>query len=182
MFAGGCAGAVARALLGEGLPHEPGGWPWATLIVNVAGAFALGWLVTRLQERVPPSLYRRPLLGTGLCGALTTFSTFQVELLDLLDHDRAGVAAAYAAVSLAAGLAAVALATNVARARGAAGMSLPVLAGLALIGGAGAVARFLLDGAVSARAGRVFPWGTLAVNLSGAFALGVLSGRAPAAT
>ena len=50
--------------------------------------------------------------------------------------------------------------------------------GVALLGGAGAVARFLLDGAVSARAGRAFPWGTLAVNLSGAFALGVLAGAA----
>ena len=115
VFAGGCAGAVARALLGEALPHDPGGWPWATLIVNVAGAFALGLLVTRLQERVPPSLYRRPLLGTGLCGALTTFSTLQIELLQMLDHDRAGAAAAYAAVSLVAGCLAVALATNLAR-------------------------------------------------------------------
>ena len=115
VFAGGCAGAVARALLGEALVHDPGTWPWATLIVNVAGAFALGWLVTRLQERVPPSLYRRPLLGTGLCGALTTFSTLQLELLQLLDADRAGLAAAYAAASLALGLAAMALATNLAR-------------------------------------------------------------------
>jgi CrcB protein len=57
-------------------------------------------------------------------------------------------------------------------------LSLPVLVGVSLLGGAGAVARFLLDGAVAARAGRSFPWGTLAVNLSGAFALGVLSGGA----
>lgn len=48
--------------------------------------------------------------------------------------------------------------------------------GLALLGGTGAVARFLLDGAVVRRAGRSLPWGTLAVNLSGAFALGVLTG------
>ena len=115
VFAGGCAGAVLRALVGEALVHDPGAWPWATLIVNLAGAFALGWLVTRLQERVPPSLYRRPLLGTGLCGALTTFSTMQVELLQMLDADRLGLAAAYAAVSLALGLLAVALATNLAR-------------------------------------------------------------------
>ncbi len=64
---------------------------------------------------MPPSLYRRPLLGTGLCGALTTFSTIQVELLQMLDADRLGLAAAYAAVSLALGLLAVALATNLAR-------------------------------------------------------------------
>jgi fluoride exporter len=115
IFAGGCAGAVARALLGEALPHDPGTWPWATFAVNVAGAFLLGWLITRLQERLPPSAYRRPLLGTGFCGALTTFSTFQVELLGMLDADRAGLAAAYAAASLAAGGLAVGLATNLVR-------------------------------------------------------------------
>jgi fluoride exporter len=115
VFAGGAAGAVARALAGEALPHAPGSWPWATFGVNVAGAFVLGWLITRLQERVPPSAYRRPLLGTGFCGALTTFSTFQVELLGMLDADRAGLAAGYAAASLLAGGIAVALATNLVR-------------------------------------------------------------------
>jgi CrcB protein len=115
VFAGGAVGALARALTGEALPHDPGTWPWATFAVNIAGAFILGLLVTRLQERVPPSAYRRPLLGTGFCGALTTFSTFQVELLGMLDADRAGLAATYAAVSLAAGCIAVALATNLSR-------------------------------------------------------------------
>lgn len=55
-------------------------------------------------------------------------------------------------------------------------MSGLVWAGLAAAGGLGAVARFLLDGAVSARAGRALPFGTLAVNLSAAFALGLLAG------
>jgi CrcB protein len=57
-------------------------------------------------------------------------------------------------------------------------MSLPLVLGIGLIGGAGALGRFLLDGAVSARLGRDFPFGTLAVNLSGAFVLGVLAGAA----
>ncbi len=57
-------------------------------------------------------------------------------------------------------------------------MSAAVLLGVAVLGGAGAVARHVLDGAVSARAGRAFPWGILAVNLSGAFLLGVLAGAA----
>ncbi len=55
-------------------------------------------------------------------------------------------------------------------------MSLPLVIGIGLVGGAGAIARFLLDGAVTTRLGRDFPFGTLAVNLSGAFALGVLVG------
>ena len=57
-------------------------------------------------------------------------------------------------------------------------MSLAVLAGIGVLGGLGAIARMLLDGAVSDRAGRALPWGTLAVNLSGAFALGALAGAA----
>ena len=50
--------------------------------------------------------------------------------------------------------------------------------GLGALGGLGALARFLLDGAVDGRLGRGFPFGTLAVNISGAFALGVLAGAA----
>jgi CrcB protein len=115
IFAGGFVGAVMRAGLVEALPHDSGQWPWATFIVNVGGAFMLGYFTTRLQERLPLSSYRRPLLGTGLCGALTTFSTMQLELLRMLDDDRIGLALTYAAVSVAAGFLAVAAATNLVR-------------------------------------------------------------------
>jgi fluoride exporter len=53
-----------------------------------------------------------------------------------------------------------------------------VLLAAGLVGGLGAILRFLLDGAVGRRVGRAFPFGTLAVNLSGAFVLGVLAGAA----
>ncbi len=115
IFVGGFAGAVTRAVLGEVLPHHAGQWPWATFTVNVVGAFALGYFATRLQERLPLSAYRRPLLGTGVCGALTTFSTMQLELLDMLDRDRFGLALTYAGASVIAGFVAVAVATNVVR-------------------------------------------------------------------
>ena len=115
IFLGGAIGALARYGLAEALPHDAGTWPWATFAVNVAGALALGYLTTRLQERLPPSAYRRPLLGTGLCGALTTFSTMQVELLQMLDAGEAGLAASYAAASLAAGALAIAATTNLVR-------------------------------------------------------------------
>jgi CrcB protein len=117
VFAGGFAGAIARAALVEALPHSPSQWPWATFLVNVAGAFALGYLVTRLQERLPLSAYRRPLLGTGFCGALTTFSTLQLELLRMLDGGHVALAGAYASASLLAGVLAVAAATNLVRIR-----------------------------------------------------------------
>ena len=115
IFAGGAIGAVARAELADALPGHPGGWPWATFIVNVAGAFLVGYFTTRLQERLPLSSYRRPLLGTGFCGGLTTFSTMQVELLRMLDAGRLGLAAAYALISVTAGFLAVAAATNLVR-------------------------------------------------------------------
>ena len=117
IFFGGAIGALARYGLAEALPHDAGSWPWATFAVNVAGALALGYLTTRLQERLPPSAYRRPLLGPGLCGALTTFSTMQVELLSMLDDGRTGLAAGYATASIAAGVLAVAATTNLVRAR-----------------------------------------------------------------
>jgi len=116
IFVGGAIGALARYGLGRALPHDPGSWPWATFCVNVAGALTLGYITTRLQERLPPTAYRRPLLGTGFCGALTTFSTMQVELLQMLDDGRSGLAAGYAAASIAAGVLAIAATTNVVRA------------------------------------------------------------------
>ena len=57
-------------------------------------------------------------------------------------------------------------------------MNVVIWVAVALIGGAGSVARFLLDGAISAAAGRDFPFGTMAVNLSGAVILGLLTGLA----
>jgi len=115
IFAGGFVGAVARAELAEALPYHPGQWPWATFLANVSGACLLGYLTTRLQERLPVSAYRRPLLGTGVCGALTTFSTMQLELLRMLDAARIGLALAYACASVIGGLAAVAVTTNLVR-------------------------------------------------------------------
>ena len=116
IFAGGCVGSLARAGLAEAAGDGSGGsWPWATFAANALGALLLGYFVTRLQERLPPSRYRRPFLGTGLCGALTTFSTVQIELLRMLDHGHAGLAAGYAAASVAAGFGAVWLATGATR-------------------------------------------------------------------
>jgi CrcB protein len=115
IYAGGCLGALARVGVDQLIPGRAGHWPWATFLINVTGCLALGYFTTRLQERLPLSLYRRPFLGTGFCGAFTTFSTFQVELVTLLDHGHPGTAAAYALTSIAAGFAGVALATAVVR-------------------------------------------------------------------
>jgi len=115
VFAGGVAGALARAGLADAFPWNGRGWPWPTFALNVGGTLLLGYLATRLQERLPPSTYRRPLLGTGFCGALTTFSTFQLELVDLGRHGAGATAAGYAAASLLVGLVGVYLATAATR-------------------------------------------------------------------
>jgi fluoride exporter len=115
VFAGGAIGTLARATLSETFPSTPTQWPWPTFLVNIVGAFLLGYFATRLQERLPLSSYRRPLLGTGVCGGLTTFSTLQVEIVKMLGAGQYVLASAYTLVSVAAGYAAVQIATAVTR-------------------------------------------------------------------
>jgi CrcB protein len=115
IFAGGALGTLARAALAEAFPHAATAWPWPTFTVNIVAAFLLGYFVTRLQERLPLSSYRRPLLGTGVCGGLSTFSTMEVEILKMLSAHAYGLAAGYAAASVAAGYAALHLATALVR-------------------------------------------------------------------
>jgi CrcB protein len=115
VFAGGAVGTLARAGLATLAAPNPAHWPWPTFIVNIIGAFALGYFTTRLLERLPLSSYRRPLLGTGFCGGLTTFSTMQVETVRMIQHHHYGLALGYTAASLACGLAAVHLATGLVR-------------------------------------------------------------------
>ena len=115
IFVGGALGTLLRAALAEAFPHPATAWPWPTFTVNIVAAFLLGYFVTRLQERLPLSSYRRPLLGTGLCGGLSTFSTMQVEILSMLGAHAWGLALGYIAASVAAGYAAIYLATAVVR-------------------------------------------------------------------
>jgi fluoride exporter len=117
ILAGGAAGALVRGAVAEALPHHAGSWPWATFVVNLAGAYVLGWSTTRLAERVAPTRYWRLLLGTGFCGALTTFSTFQVETIRLARDGFVEIALSYAATSLALGMACAIAGTVLARRR-----------------------------------------------------------------
>jgi CrcB protein len=115
IFAGGFLGAPARVLLVQAAPAAAGAWPWPTFAANVAGTLLLGYFATRLQERLPVSAYRRPLLGTGLCGAFTTFSTMQLEVLRMVTDGHAGLAVAYVLASVTVGLLSVFLATALVR-------------------------------------------------------------------
>ena len=115
VFVGGAVGTILRAALGTLGVADPGRWPWPTFTVNIVGTFLLGYVVTRLVERLPLSRYRRPILGTGLCGGLTTFSTMQVETITMIQHHHYGLAAGYTAASIVAGLLAVSTATVLVR-------------------------------------------------------------------
>ncbi|MBV9291623.1 MAG: CrcB family protein [Frankiales bacterium] len=104
VFIGGCAGGLVRYLLSQ---HWPAThlFPWAVFTVNVAGAFVLGAVVVA-SEVAGPSSHLRPLIGTGFCGALTTFSSLVVAADELAAHGHAGLAATYVLASVAAGVAA----------------------------------------------------------------------------
>ncbi|ORJ55533.1 fluoride efflux transporter CrcB [Mycobacterium simiae] len=115
VFAGGALGTLARAALSTLTVPDPAAWPWPTFTVNIVGAFLIGYFTTRLLERLPLSSYRRPVLGTGLCGGLTTFSTMQVETLSMIEHGHWVLATAYTGVSIVLGLVAVQVATALVR-------------------------------------------------------------------
>jgi len=102
--AGGTLGALARWGIAAHWPVEPARMPWSTLVINVSGAMVLGVVMTLVIERWPPTRYVRPFVCTGVCGGYTTWSTFMTETALLVRDHHGATAAAYVAVSLAAGL------------------------------------------------------------------------------
>lgn len=106
---GGALGAGGRYGMARAIPHTSTEFPWSTLLTNVAGCFAIGVLMVIVVERLSGSRLVRPFFGTGLLGGFTTFSTYAVDLRELLGHGQPALAAAYLAVTLIAGLLAVAL-------------------------------------------------------------------------
>ncbi|MCT4356186.1 fluoride efflux transporter CrcB [Streptomyces sp. Je 1-79] len=102
VVAGAAVGAPLRYLTDRAMrSRRRPGFPWGTFTVNVVGSFVLGLLTGVASGRL------HLLLGTGLCGALTTYSTFSHETLRLYEGGAKGYAAANVAGSLAAGLGAV---------------------------------------------------------------------------
>jgi CrcB protein len=91
--AGGMLGASARYTMARWLPTRAGHFPWATFWTNVSGSFVLGFLLIVLIERFPPTRYVRPFLTTGIIGAFTTMSTYEVETALLVkdSHQLTGI-------------------------------------------------------------------------------------------
>ncbi len=114
---GGAAGTLARYGVDRALAVPSLGFPWPTLVVNVAGSFLLGIIVVLVVERWPPTRFVRPFAVIGFCGGFTTFSTMVVEVAQRGQHGQVGVAAIYLVVSLAAGLLAAAAGIGLGRGR-----------------------------------------------------------------
>ncbi len=102
IYIGGVVGALIRVGLAEAASVGPGGWPWATFAANMAGALLLGYFYALFRDHPEESLHH-PILGTGVCGTLTTFSTLQLELFEMVDGGYLGLASAYCAATLAVG-------------------------------------------------------------------------------
>jgi CrcB protein len=103
---GGALGSVARYLTNVSVMRMIGpGFPWGTVIVNVAGSFAMGVLVVWLDEK---GLTRfAPLVMTGILGGFTTFSAFSLDAVTLWEREATGAALAYVAGSVLVSLAAL---------------------------------------------------------------------------
>lgn len=102
IYAGGVAGVLIRVGLAQAFPPDPGTWPWPTFAVNLVGALALGYFFALFRDHPEESLHH-PFFATGICGTLTTFSTMQLELYELVDGGYTGLAAAYCVATLLAG-------------------------------------------------------------------------------
>ena len=102
VFVGGCLGGWARYAITSAWPARSG-FPWATFMVNVTGAFVLPVVIVVAASILSPR-YLRPLIGTGFCGAYTTFSSVVVTTDQLFTHRHPGTAVSYVVASIVAGL------------------------------------------------------------------------------
>ena len=101
---GAISGAVLRWKV-TSIASKYGLIPWSTAAINIAGSFALGAVVAKSK-----SSKQSLLLGTGFCGAFTTFSAFSIDVVDLIDNRQYGRAVSYVLMSNLAGIGSAALA------------------------------------------------------------------------
>ena len=103
---GGALGALGRWGVSLALPSTSG-WPWATFLVNVTGCLLIGALLAVLLARFAGSPWLRPFLAVGVLGGYTTYSTFAVDVVRLVEAGSWPTAAGYVAASVVGGVLAV---------------------------------------------------------------------------
>lgn len=106
VFVGGAVGTAARAALDAAMP-KPGGFPLAILLINVVGALLLGVLLEALLRPVPEPVAvadLRLLLGTGVMGGFTTYSTLALGAVELVHGGRPGLGIGYLVLSVLLGI------------------------------------------------------------------------------
>lgn len=110
---GGFAGSILRYLCSSLAPSAPVGLP--TLLINAVGSFVLAALTTWTLKGALGNEQLSLMLRVGLCGGFTTFSTFSVEALQLLEGDKPYLGLVYLTLSCALGLVAAYLGSVLAR-------------------------------------------------------------------
>ena len=113
--AGGVAGTFARYVLSEVFPRDPGGWPWATWVVNVAGCLLIGVLMVLISEVWTGRRLLRPFLGIGVLGGFTTFATAMIEVQQLVAEGAARLGLLYLMGTVTAAMMAVIIGSGVTR-------------------------------------------------------------------
>ncbi|KAB8137731.1 fluoride efflux transporter CrcB [Gracilibacillus oryzae] len=101
----GFIGAVLRYLVAAPFSSEGVAFPYGTLIVNLTGCFVLAYVTTAIFKKFPISQQLQTAIGTGLVGSFTTFSTFSVETVTLLQNNQISFALIYIVISMFGGLA-----------------------------------------------------------------------------
>jgi CrcB protein len=101
--------------MGVAFPPDQGNWPWATLSINITGCLFIGALMVLIVDVWVAHRLVRPFLGVGVLGGYTTFSTYAVEALQLIEAGRPAVGLTYLVVTVVAALVAVQLGVSMTR-------------------------------------------------------------------
>jgi CrcB protein len=110
----GALGVLARHTIQQVVPRH-GGLPWGTFVVNVSGAFAVGFLFTLLVRHFQVPMWVQEAMLVGFLGGYTTFSTLALETYLLGESDRYVLAAAYSVGTLVVGIGALVVGIHLAR-------------------------------------------------------------------
>ena len=107
---GGAIGSVARYLIGRIKINESTIFPYKTFAINIIGSFLIGVVVVLVGKKSDMTPNMVLFLKVGICGGFTTFSTFALESVNLLQNGRIGCAVLYIFLSITASITAIAIA------------------------------------------------------------------------